>query len=339
MPAHARRCQLTGCDQTVESLPNEPTQRKFCCPEHRIAARRLRHEILAGHTPSGTAFNTPTIIAENPAHNSGVPGTGAAPTESRRLAAPAGVAALRQRLASGKARTAIGATALALGATAVAVLLSGPGAGQTTLAQIPLPAPHLPAGLDTWRAAAQADLQATRLQLAEADRGVGAWDSVPQTGRTTAVAGDYTQLQAAEGNLRAQQDLLTNDLAAADRDRSTAAQLTTALARLAATRNAADPTGDDAVRADCLRLERDFTTLNNQVRVFTGRSLPDPGDISTANLADVIVQAGMTRTPGGPNGGTASTGSPPRAVPVDAVPSWPGQINQVTPFIDRLLGH
>ena len=162
---------------------------------------------------------------------------------------------------------------------------------------------------------------------------------MPQTGRTTAVASDYTQLQATEGNLRAQQDLLTNELAAADRDRSTAAQLTTALARLAATSGAAGPTGDDAVRGDCLRLEHDFTTLNNQVRVFTGLSLPNPGDITTATLADAIVQASMTRTPAGPSDSTASTGSSSRAVPVAAGPSWPDQISQVAPFIDQLLGH
>jgi hypothetical protein len=251
-----------------------------------------------------------------------------------------GAVALRNRRSEGRARTAIGVTALVVGTAAVLVLLSSPGTERPALAQTPLPTPSLPAGLDTWTTAARADLEATQFQLAEVARGVGAWGGVPQNDRTPAVAADYNRLQSAEGNLRQQEKLIATELATADRDQTAAVALDTALVRLAASRTAAHPAGEDAVRGDCLRLERDFSAVNNQVRVFVRQTLPNPGDISTANLADVIVGASMTPGPAGTGNGVTVAGGSSRKTPTTkSAPNWPDQLNQVAPFINQLLGH
>ena len=59
-------CQLPGCTTVIAVSPDEPTPRKYCCAEHRVAARRLRHEVLAGNDLPDQIPRTAAPIAATP---------------------------------------------------------------------------------------------------------------------------------------------------------------------------------------------------------------------------------------------------------------------------------
>lgn len=52
-------CLLPGCATVIAASTGEQTPRKYCCAEHRVAARRLRHEVLAGNAAPDSVLPTP----------------------------------------------------------------------------------------------------------------------------------------------------------------------------------------------------------------------------------------------------------------------------------------
>jgi hypothetical protein len=328
-----RRCSLPGCDALIEQADDVHKQRKYCCDEHRAAARRIRQvvaaesvaaesvaaesvaaesvaaESVAAESVAAESVAAESVAADEPADRG--PVTSGAP-ELIGAAPRTGFAAIR----GGRTSTA----AVLLAGILIVLVASGGGLGSFQRA-----AQHdtaAPPGLDAWRARAQAALLSIRAQLAEINPAQIAWRSVPAEKQVGELAGPSVELAKREAQLVQDEGRLQRALDEAAQFTAAAESLTdvsrqsAALASDVATGNVAVVWQSSALsrlstledRADALR--RDLADRQPAVVAAMAAELPPADDATIGLVGEVIRAAQQASTPTRPNPGAGVSPAP-----------------------------
>ncbi|HEX4221846.1 MAG TPA: hypothetical protein VHZ97_05760, partial [Pseudonocardiaceae bacterium] len=355
-------CQLPGCTRVIAVSPEEPTPRKYCCPDHRVAARRLRHEVLAENEAPAPAPVRPilTAVIAKPIPRPQPRSTARADrpitgervrqgVELGRQGAKRGVELGRvattevrtryqhgqQQIARGllKLRTSwreatqrqrraailIGFLAVMLiGSGWIAVLATGDEAASKEASTPPMSSVTTPQGMAAWAKQASVDLMAVQNQLGEVAKGESAWNALPATARTGALANNYTALEQRKSLLQQEQTMLQAGLSAVANVRQTGKtldgvegqlnNLSTTVAAMppAEQRNDARTTVRGQLLAQQAVLQQECATLHEElsgwltsVQVALTSGLPDSTD-NTVGMVNLIVAASQQTPPPAP---------------------------------------
>lgn len=265
-------CQLPGCARVMVVSDDEPTPRKYCCADHRAAARRLRHQVpttastapepaaaMMRDAPAPVPATTVATYVEVPpipsetwpttspsAHRAGQlwhGGTTRLVDVARRC--PAAVAAsfalvrktwrattMRQR----RMVAVLGATGILVVGGGLVTLVAFDGRQAPSVQPESTPEMAMavpPSGMTEWARAAAVDLESVRIQLAEVTLGEGAWGTIPDPRRTGPVLVTFTQLELRKALLQHEETMLQTGLTAVDGVHRTSSEAGDAQAQLA----------------------------------------------------------------------------------------------------------